>query len=265
MFISAFLVCLALGVAVGFLAGLLGIGGGLIVVPALILLLPALGVSPDVVMPMSLATSLGCIVFTSSAAAFSHHRNGNVPKRLTRNLAVFISLGALAGSFIADGLSSEVLIDIFSVFVIVLAAYMLVSLRLNRKIGPLPSNLIQRSIGLFTGILSSLMGISGGAILVPVLTYCSVSMRHAIGVSSVCGILVAIFGSVGFVIAGMNSSNLPSLSLGYIYLPALLGIVITSSIFAPLGVRFANKLPVDAIKKLFAAFLILVAIELMLK
>tara|TARA_R110001583_G_scaffold10019_8_gene46791 strand:+ start:8814 stop:9605 length:792 start_codon:yes stop_codon:yes gene_type:complete len=256
-----FISCLFLGAFAGFLAGLLGIGGGLIVVPALVYLLPQLGISNDVVMPMALATSLSAIVITSSSAAFAHHKNMNIPWDITKPLMFIVAFGALLGAFIADHLSAQTLTNFFASAVIVLASYMLVSIRSQRS-REMPSRIKLQFISLITGVIASLMGMAGGAILVPVLTYFGMPLRHCIGIATVCGVMVALFGSLGYIISGLDNELLPVWSLGYVYLPALLGVVLTSSLFAPVGVKFAAKLPVQTLKKCFAIFLILVAIKM---
>ncbi len=255
--------CIFLGALVGFLAGLLGIGGGLIIVPALVYLLPQLGISNEVIMPMALATSLAAIVMTSSSAALAHHKNQNIPWDLTKPLMLIVAFGALLGAFIADRLSAEALTNFFAGAVIVLAFYMIISIRKQRQ-REMASKIKLQVISFVTGIIASLMGIAGGAILVPVLTYFGMPLRHCIGIATVCGVMVALFGSLGYIISGFNNELLPVWSLGYVYLPALLGLVLTSSLFAPFGVKFAAKLPVQTLKKFFAAFLILVAIKMML-
>jgi uncharacterized membrane protein YfcA len=262
MILTVLISCIALGSIVGFLAGLLGIGGGLIIVPALVYLLPIVGVSSDVVMPMALGTSLGAIVITSTVAALAHHRKKNIPWQLARQLMILVAVGALIGAFIADSLSSEALTSFFSSVVILLAAYMLLSIKASKE-RDLPATYVFQCISFVTGIISSLMGIAGGAILVPSLSFFGISVRHAIGIATACGVMVALFGSLGYIITGFNSPNLPQWSLGYIYFPALLGIVISSSIFAPIGVKYASKLPVKTLKKFFAVFLIVVAIKMM--
>ena len=254
--------CLVLGALVGFLAGLLGIGGGLIIVPALVYLLAQLGISIEVIMPMALATSLATIVVTSASAAFAHHKNENIPWQLTKPLMVVVAIGALIGAFIADLLSAKALTTFFASTVILLATYMLFSIR-STSTRSMPSNKILQFIGLITGTIASLMGIAGGAILVPVLSYFGLALRNSIGVATACGAMVALFGSAGYIITGMQQTGLPQWSLGYIYLPALLGLVLTSSFFAPMGVKLATKLPVTTLKKIFATFLIIVAIKMM--
>jgi uncharacterized protein len=261
MLISFFIACSILGALVGFLAGLLGIGGGLIIVPALVYLLPQVGVSSDIVMPVALGTSLATIVVTSASAVRAHHKNRNIPWSITRQILSVIALGALMGAFIADELSSEVLTMIFAVAVILLATYMLASIRKTRT-REMPSTGVLQAISLFTGVMASLMGIAGGAILVPALSYFGMQLRQTIGVATACGLVVALFGSLGYIITGLDQPQLPDWSLGYIYLPALAGISLTSSLFAQFGVRMAANLPVKTLKKGFAVFLILVAIKM---
>ena len=258
-----FISCVFLGAFAGFLAGLLGIGGGLIVVPALVYLLPQLGISNEVIMPMALATSLSAIVVTSSSAAFAHHKNKNIPWDITKPLMFMVAFGALLGAFIADHLSAQALTNFFAGAVIVLASYMLVSIR-SQRAKTMPSKLKLQFISLITGAIASLMGMAGGAILVPVLTYFGMPLRHCIGIATVCGVMVALFGSLGYIISGLDNELLPVWSIGYVYLPALMGVVLTSSLFAPIGVKFAAKLPVQTLKKFFAVFLIVVAIKMIL-
>lgn len=257
-----FIACLLLGTLVGFLAGLLGIGGGLVIVPALIYLLPLIGVPVDVLVPMALATSLATIVITSGSAAIAHHANANIPWQLAKALLVFVAAGAFAGAYIAHFLPAKALTGIFSVAVICLAIYMLRSIRRDKPKRGLPKVNTLRGIGLFTGTLASLMGISGGAILIPTLTFFGVPLRKSIGVATACGMVVALFGSLGYIFSGFGVAGLPSWSLGYIYLPALLALVLTSSLLARQGVKQAKKLPVPTLKKMFAVFLIIVAIKM---
>ncbi|WP_206483527.1 sulfite exporter TauE/SafE family protein [Thalassotalea sp. G2M2-11] len=261
MFFTVFLSCAFLGCIAGFLAGLLGIGGGLVIVPALVYLLPSLGFAGESLMPIAIATSLASIVFTAASATFAHHKNNNIPWDIAKQLMIMIAVGALLGAYVADTLSNELLTYIFATAVTILASYMLLSIR-TVKTKPMPNGWVIKSVGFSTGAIASIMGIAGGAILVPILTYYSMSIRHAIGTATVCGFVVAIFGAIGFIITGLDHPQLPEWSLGYIYLPALLGIILTSSLFAPYGVKMAEKLPVRYLKRLFSGFLILVAIKM---
>jgi len=253
--------CVFIGIIVGFLSGLLGIGGGLIIVPALVYLLPKLAIPMDVAMPLALGTSLCSIVVTSSSSTLAHYKNSNIPWALTKKFIVAISLGSLSGALVADLLSVSLLKTIFAVAVSVLSVYMLLSIRVT-KTRPLPNDVIIFIIAYACGILASLMGISGAVILIPILTIFGVSVRYAIGLSTTCGALVAAFGTAGYIISGIGTSNLPPWSIGYVYLPALIAITITSTFFAPLGVRYANKLPVKTLKRFFAFFLLLVALKM---
>ncbi|NQY34641.1 MAG: sulfite exporter TauE/SafE family protein [Alteromonadaceae bacterium] len=271
MLLTIFITCLVLGSVVGFLAGLLGIGGGLIIVPVLVYLLPQFGISPNEVMPIALATSLASIVMTSASAAYAHHKNQNIPWSLTKQLLLTISVGALVGAIVADLLSTSALTNFFGFAVMLLATYMIYSIRVKKVELPsenesserLPSNMILKVIGLFTGVVASLMGIAGGAILIPTLSYWGVPLRQTIGTATVCGMLVACFGSAGYIYTGFGKASLPQWSLGYVYLPALVGIITTSLIFAPIGVKFATRLPVSTLKTFFAGFLIIVAIKML--
>ena len=262
MFLDVLIACALLGCLTGFLAGLLGIGGGLVIVPVLIHLLPLFGVSHDHIMPVALATSLASIVFTSVIAARAHHKNDNIPWPITKQLMVTVAFGASLGAYVVDALSKETLTTIFAVAVILLASYMLLSIKVQ-KTKPMPRNSMINVIGLSVGYFSSLMGIAGGAILVPLLTHFSMSIRLAIGTATVCGLVVAVFGSLGFILAGLDQDDLPLWSIGYVYFPALIGIVSTSSLSAPYGVRLANKLPVRYLQRLFAIFLLIVAVKML--
>jgi len=261
MFLIVFISCLFIGSLVGFLAGLLGIGGGLIIVPALVYLLPLINIDAQLVMPMALATSLASIVVTSFSAALVHHQQKNIPWPLAKMLMVFVATGALVGAYIASTLSAKVLTTFFASTVIVLAIYMLLSIKTESS-HSMPNQLVLRVLGGFTGILASLMGIAGGVILIPILSYLGLPLRKSVGVATVCGVIVAIFGSIGYIINGWGQAQLPAWSFGYIYLPALLGIVLSSSIFARYGVKLATELPVAKLKKFFAVFLFLVAIKM---
>jgi len=246
--------CSIIGIFVGFLSGLLGIGGGLIIVPLL-------NIPNDVVMPLALGTSLCSIVVTSLSSTLAHYKNSHIPWLLTKKFIIGIALGALSGALVADLLSVNTLKNIFAGAVSLLAIYMMMSVRITAT-RPLPNDVILFIIAYTCGVIASLMGISGAVILIPILTLFGVSVRHAIGLATTCGCLVAAFGTAGYIISGIGVHNLPQWSVGYIYLPALVAIVTTSFIFAPLGVKYANKLPVKTLKRLFSFFLLVVALKM---
>jgi uncharacterized membrane protein YfcA len=263
MIFSIFIICALLGAVAGFFSGLLGIGGGLIIVPALAYLLPLQGISDEVIMQLALATSLATIVLTSGVAMLAHHKNGNIPWEMALRTMALVAAGAVTGAIFADLLSSKVLARVFSVGVSLLAAYMFFSIKRGSS-RAMPGPLVWGGLAYATGIISSMMGIGGGAILVPLLTYFSLSIRFAIGIASACSMTVAFAGSLGYVFSGLDNPHLPPWSLGYVYLPALIAIISTSVLTAPLGVKFASRLPVTSLKKIFAIFLLVIALEMML-
>ncbi|KDM90477.1 sulfite exporter TauE/SafE family protein [Photobacterium galatheae] len=253
------LMCLALGAVVGLLAGLLGIGGGLLIVPALVWLLPHVGIDTALVMHIALATSLACIVLTSGSSARSHLRLGNVDVSLVKLLAPGMVLGGLAGSAVAEWVPSAWLPKIFAGIVLLLALQMLLSLKVTgRHPHPLPGGAKIVGSGSVIGLVASLAGIGGGSLTVPYLSWYGVEMRRAIGTASFCGSIIAVAGMTGFIVAGSGDEALPAYSVGYVYLPALLGVVCTSVLTTRFGARLVSRLPTPTLKKIFAIFLLFV-------
>ncbi|WP_318465046.1 sulfite exporter TauE/SafE family protein [Photobacterium leiognathi] len=255
--------CLLLGSVVGLLAGLLGIGGGLLVVPALVWLLPKAGIASHLVMHIALATSLASIVMTSMASARNHFKLGNIDFSVVKFLAPGIIAGGLSGSVVAEIIPSHYLPKVFAVIVLCLAIQMLLSMKVvNDK--PLPSSPVCAVSGGVIGLISSLAGIGGGSLTVPYLSYFGVEMRRAIGTSSLVGLLIAISGMIGFIYAGVGSESLPKYSVGYVYLPALIGIAATSMIATRYGAALVSRLPTPTLKKLFAVLLLVISIKMFL-
>lgn len=253
-----FVACLALGGGVGLLAGLLGIGGGLVIVPVLSVLLPWAGIEPSLVMPMALATSLASIVLTSSSSAYTHYQLGNVQFSVIYYLLPGLLLGGFLGSAIADSIPTEDLPRIFGGIVLMLALQMILSMKI-KKTKPLATPLVNILSGAGIGMISSLAGIGGGSFTVPYLNFHGVSMRKAIGSASLCGVFLALSGMTGFIFFGITQSKiLPAFSVGYVYLPALLGIVLTSVFTTRFGAKLVSRLPSQIIKRIFAVFLLLV-------
>jgi uncharacterized membrane protein YfcA len=253
--------CLLLGSVVGVMAGLLGIGGGLLVVPALLWLLPQANVAHDIVMQIALATSLASIVLTSGSSAFNHFKLGNVDFYLIKGLVPGVVLGGIAGSYIAELIPSHLLPKIFSVIVLMLAVQMFISIRV-KSTRQMPGLLGCSISGGIIGTVASLAGIGGGSLTVPYLSMHGVEMRKAIGSASLCGTMIAIAGMVGFVFHGLSVEHLPEFSVGYVYLPALIGIASTSVLTTKIGASLAFKLPTRTLKKVFAAFLICIGIKM---
>lgn len=249
---------LGLGAVAGLVAGLLGVGGGLIIVPVLAAMFIRQGIADPVVMHLAIGTSLASIIFTSMSSVWAHHLRQSVRWRDVGRLAPGIVIGAWLGAAIADTLPSAGLRKFFGLF------ELYVAIQMTFKIKPaphrdLPGRAGMLGVGGLIGTISSVVGIGGGSFTVPFLSWCNVPMREAVGTSAACGIPIAVAGAAGFVVAGWGAADLPANSLGYVYLQALLGIVSASILFAPLGARLAHWLPADRLKQVFALLLYLLA------
>lgn len=259
--------CALLGSGVGFLAGLLGIGGGLVIVPVLSAILLHFKLFPaEQVVIIAIATSLASILFTSTSSAIAHHKNGNVPWNLAPWVMTGVAFGALISGFLAALLPENVVRIVFGVSVTIIALKMFYSsgknnTTTNRKF---PNKALLSFFTTITGGLSAMIGIGGGALLVPLLTFFSVDIKKAIGCASACGIVIALFGSIGYISSGSAYYTIQQGFLGFVYLPALLGIVCTSWFTAPIGAKATHSLPVPLIKKTFALLLLVVAINMMI-
>ena len=254
--------CAILGCGVGFLAGLLGIGGGLIIVPALSSLLLHFQVLPlEQIVIAAIATSLASILFTSTSSAIAHHKNGNVPWNLAPWIMTGVAFGALISGFMAALLPEKIVRLVFAVSAVLIAIRMFYSSTKSDSSTKrqLPNKGLLTIFTTITGGLSAMIGIGGGALLVPLLTFFSLDMKKAIGCASACGIVIALFGSIGYISSGSSEFALEDGFAGFVYLPALLGIVCTSWFTAPLGAKSTHYLPVSAIKKIFAALLLVMA------
>ena len=261
--LQIFAICLALGSIVGFLAGLLGIGGGLIIVPSLLYILPWIGVNSSQLTHVAIATSLASIILTSMSSALAHHKRGNVPWELFKPILPGIVIGALASAFISEQISSEDLQQVFAIFVVLMAVQMAFPFKAKTG-GSMPSFVVLLIVSIIIALIAGLMGIGGGVLLVPFLSFCGLQMRQAVGFSSVTGVLIAVSGTTGYVMAGFDAPNLPDGTLGFIYLPALFGIIISSMLCAPVGVKAASTWPTPVLKKVFAGLLVIVGLKLML-
>lgn len=255
---------ITLGAVAGSLAGLLGIGGGLVIVPMLTFIFTAQGFPPEYIVHLALGTSLASIIFTSLSSVLAHHRRDAVIWRVVIRITPGIIAGSLFGTYIAAGLSTRSLKGFFSAFLYYVATQMLIGIK------PKPSHGIPGTPGIFAaggtiGVFSSLAGIGGGTLSVPFLVWCNTAMHQAIGTSAAIGFPIAIAGASGYILNGLNvSSGLPAHTLGFIHLIALGCIVSTSVLTAPLGARLAHRLPVDKLKKLFAILLYLLATRMLM-
>lgn len=253
---------LTLGIASGILAGLLGVGGGLVVVPALAVLFTLEGFDASIIMHMAIGTSLATIVSTAISSIYAHQRYENIQWKIVWLLSPGLIMGALLGTLLAKQMDSSLLKIIFASFVILVAIQMAFKLLpASKKL--FPAKAILHMAGIVIGSLSSLVGIGGGSLSVPFLVWCNVSMKKAIATSAACGLPIALAGAVGFVLTGWQAPLLPSYSSGYLYWPAALAISITSVLFAPLGAKLTQHFPVLLLKRLFALFLLLVGIKML--
>lgn len=251
---------LLLGAFAGVLAGLLGVGGGLIIVPVLAIIFAERGF--DGVMHLAVGTSLATIVFTSISSVLAHHRRGAVRWEVFARLAPGIIIGALAGAAIADLMPGDGLRVVFGIFELAVAAQMALSVRPSPQ-RQLPGPAGMGVAGGVIGAVSAVVGIGGGTLTVPFLTWCNVPMRQAVATSAACGLPIALGGAAGFAGTGWGEPNLPDYTLGYLYLPALVSVVIASVAFAPLGARLAHSIPAAALKRFFALFLAILGIRML--
>lgn len=261
--LTAMLLYCVLGAIAGLLAGLLGIGGGAVVVPMLVFAFDWLGISPNVAIHMAIGTSLGSIMFTAISSARAHHKRGGVNWNVVKFIALGILAGTYAGTFVAAAVPARYLQMFFVCFLYYVATNML----LNKKPNPtrqLPGFAGMTGAGLFIGAVSSLVGIGGGTLSVPFLVWHNVDMRRAVGTSAAIGFPIALAGCLGFVVNGWGAADLPEYSLGFVYLPALIGIVAVSMLTAPRGAALAHKLPIPKLKRFFACFLYCVATRMLL-
>lgn len=248
------LLYLLAGALAGLLSGLFGVGGGLIIVPILVALFSLQHFADAHIMHLALGSSLATIVVTSLASARAHHRRDNVDWAVVGRITPGIVLGTLLGSQLATCLDSDGLKAIFAIFVLAVATQMLLNLRPNPH-RQLPGSLATSFVGGIIGVVSSLVGIGGGTLSVPFLLYCNTAIHRAIGTSAAIGLPIALAGATGYVLAGWGQTNLPQYSVGFLYLPAVAGIAIASSLTAPFGVMLAQRFSAKGLKRLFAILL----------
>ncbi|MDR3088238.1 MAG: sulfite exporter TauE/SafE family protein [Desulfobulbaceae bacterium] len=252
----------AIGAVAGVLAGLLGIGGGLVIVPVLIYTLTLQRVEHQVIMHMALATSMASIIFTSISSFMAHSRRGAVRWDIVKTITPGILVGTFLGSCVASAMPTLWLKAIFVVFLYTMAWQMLARKK-PKAARELPGTVGISAVGGAIGVVSSLVGIGGGSLSVPFMLWCNVVVHHAIGTSAAIGLPIAVAGTIGYVWNGWGAANLPPYALGYVYLPACLGIVAFSMLTAPLGVRLAHRLPVDTLKRVFATLLLVLATKML--
>lgn len=244
------------GACAGMMAGLLGVGGGIVIVPMLAYIFTKQNMQSEVIQHLALGTSLASIMFTSISSMRAHHGRKAVEWPIVWRITPGILAGGLIGSWLAAQLSTRTLKGFFVLFLFSVAVQMLLDIK--PKTGKRPGAFGFLSVGTIIGGVSSLVGIGGGTMSVPFMLRCNVTMHNAIGTSAAIGFPIAFAGAAGYAINGLSAASLPANCLGYIYLPALCGVALASVFTAPFGARLAHELPVKRLKIIFAGLLIII-------
>lgn len=250
--IVSFAFYLIFGCLAGVLSGLLGIGGGVVIVPFLLWRLAIEGCPPELVMIVAVATSLATIVVTSVSAVYTHHRLGAVSWPLVGRMTPGILAGSALGSVVAERLPGDWFKLLFALFLLFVALRMLARAPSVERCPWRPGGVGLVGMGGLIGLLSAILGIGGGTLSVPFLARCGQPLLNAVAISGALGFPIALAGAASYIALGWEQPGLLPLSLGYIYLPAFGGIVLTSALFAPLGARLAHRLPAARLRKVFA-------------
>lgn len=252
------------GAAAGVLAGLLGVGGGIVIVPVLYHLFTLLGVDESVKMHVAVGTSLATIIPTSLRSAMSHSKKGNLDRDLLRSLVPSLVIGVFLGAVLSGYLSGNVLTLVFGVIALLVALNMAFSIVPQGAASTLPGGMTRQGIGAGIGGFSTLMGIGGGTLSVPVFSVFNVPMHRAVGTAAAIGSIISIPGALGFMITGMGVADRPPFSLGYVNLIGFVLIVPMTVWMAPVGARIANAINATWLKRAFAFFLFLTALRMLL-
>lgn len=254
-----------LGLAAGYLAGLLGVGGGIVIVPIMTPILDFLKFQPDMAMHLTVATSSATIIVTSMSSARAHYKRGNVDTTLLKSWGPFLFLGAFSGGLIASRLNGNSLKMVFGVMALCVAFNMAFP-RKRELFAHLPRSVAGNGvIAAIIGCLSALMGIGGGTLSVPVLSSCSFPIKKAVGTASVFGTVIAIPAVCGFIYSGWGVPDLPPFSLGYVNLLAAALIVPFTMITAPQGAKLSSSMNPVTLKRVFAVFLVITAANMLLR
>lgn len=258
------LIFLATGAGAGVLAGLFGVGGGLIMVPALAFVLHASGVPEAIYMQVAIGTSLAVISATSISSTLAHQRRGGVDWRVLLRFAPGLAIGAIVGAYAADALSGDALRRLVGGGALLVALRMLLSRDKPQEVERMRAGAVELSLsGGIIGLLSSLVGIGGGSLTVPYLSARGLAMHRAVGTAAACGVPIAWAGALGFILAGDDASGVPAPHLGYVSLSAFAALAVASVACAPLGAKLAHALPPLLLKRAFAALLIIVGVRML--
>lgn len=251
-----------IGTFAGFIAGLFGVGGGLTLVPLMIMLFSAQGFPKENIMHLALGTAMATIMFTSISSMRAHHFHGAVRWDIVKVLTPGLVLGTLGGSVFAGMIPTRALAVAFAAVVCFASLQMIIDFK-PKPHRSLPGGLALFLVGVAIGIVSSLVAAGGGFLTIPFMMFCNVSIYQALGTSSALGLPIAVAGAIGYVIAGWGATNLPPYSVSFVYLPAFVGIVALSILVAPLGAKVTHSLPVKPLKRAFGGFLALLATKML--
>lgn len=252
------------GMVAGFLAGLLGIGGGIVTIPALFIVFDSLGVPIEWRMHTSIATSLAIIVATNLSSVRAHHKRGGVEWPIVKDWWWAIALGAVAGAFFAKTLKTAELIYIFAGLATLLALKMLLPLDKYKLGETLPSGLFRYLNPGIIGFFSAVMGIGGGSFSVPYLTLYNIPIQKAVGTASLIGLVISVSGGLGYLFGGLDVAGLPAGMIGFIHLPSLVIVAIAAVGCAPFGAKVAHAIPKRLLSIAFGSFLVLATIRLLM-
>lgn len=255
---------LLLGVFIGYLSGLLGIGGGLILVPVLLFMFDAQYFAAQNAMHLALGTSIATILFTSLASAWQHHAHKAVNWKFFFMITPGILSGTLIGAIIVKYVQVLHLTLFFALFVYAVAIQMLLELK-PVATRDFPANREIAAAGAIIGCISSMVSIGGGILSVPYMVWHKLPLRNAIATSAAIGFPIAVGGTLGYIFNGWNAADLPRYSVGYVYVPALLWLVTGTVATAPFGARATHRMPVPVLRRIFAVVLVLLATRIMFK
>ncbi|MEZ0260099.1 MAG: sulfite exporter TauE/SafE family protein [Alphaproteobacteria bacterium] len=256
---------LVIGGLGGFLSGLLGVGGGIIFVPALFFSMTALGTGPEQAMHLAVGTSLAVVFATGATSALAHHRRGAVDSGIVRAWGAFIVGGVIFGSLFASSVDGRLLKEIFAVITFAISLYMAFG---SESKGPGAKTIamnIQRGLCACIGMVSSMIGVGGAILTVPMMSYIGVPMQRAVGTGAALGMLISLPGCLGYMLGGAAqayAAELPPFSVGYVNVLAALMIIPSSILLAPMGVKASHKLPRTTLRRVFAGVLMLVSIRM---
>ena len=247
---------LVAGAFAGVCAGLFGVGGGMITVPALIWLFTAFGYSPDVVAHLAVGTSLATIIVTSISSLTAHNKRGGVRWEIWKRMAGGLVVGSLLGAAVAEQINGNTLQALIGAGALLIAFKMLFLSNKEQLGKPVPSTPIQVGAGTGIGLASSIFGIGGGSLTVPFLTWAGLPMRQAVGTSAACGLPIALAGAIGFAWFGQDVANLPEGTFGFVHIIGFFCISAASFVMAKFGAKWAHQLPAATLKKAFGVLLV---------